>query len=164
MKLWHLLLRLIVGGLFIGHGTQKLFCWFGGHGLDATAQGFEQMGLHPGKPHAIAAGVGEAGGGALLVAGFLTPLGAASIAATMLTAMHRVHLKNGPWVTNGGYEYNLVLIAAVLAVAEAGPGALSLDAARGHERKGIGWALAALLAAGLGAAGANFAGAAAPQS
>ena len=160
MKVLRLLLRLIVGVLFVGHGTQKLFGWWGGHGLDATAQGFEQMGMRPGKANAIAAGVGEAGGGALLAAGFLTPLAGASIVATMLTAMHRVHFKNGPWLTNGGYEYNLVLIAAVLAVVEAGPGPLSVDAAIGHERKGIGWALAALVVGGLGSAGAHFASAA----
>jgi len=156
MKIWRLLLRMVVGGLFVGHGTQKLFGWFGGHGLEATSQGFEQMGLRPGKTNAIAAGAGEAAGGALLAAGFLTPLAAASIIGTMLVAMHRVHLKNGPWVTNGGYEYNLVLILAALAVAEAGPGPLSLDAAIGRERKGTIWALAALLAGGLGAAGSYF--------
>jgi putative oxidoreductase len=163
MKVWRLALRLIVGVLFVGHGTQKLFGWFGGHGLDATAEGFERMGIRPGKPNAIAAGVGEAGGGALLAAGLLTPLAGASITATMLTAIHRVHWKNGPWVTSGGYEYNLVLIAAVLASVEAGPGALSLDAVRGHQRKGPMWALVALLAGGLGAAGAKLATAPAPE-
>jgi len=162
MKVWRLLLRVIVGALFVGHGTQKLFGWFGGRGLDATAEGFEQMGIRPGKPNAIAAGVGEAGGGALLAAGLVTPLAAASITATMLTAMDRVHLKNGPWVTSGGYEYNLVLIAAVLALVETGPGALSLDAARGHERKGTVWALVALAVGGIGAAAAKFAAAPAP--
>ena len=69
----------------------------------------------------------------------------------MLTAIHRVHLKNGPWLTNGGYEYNIVLIAAALALAEAGPGELSLDAALGRERSGPAWALAALAAGALGA-------------
>ncbi|MCW3018016.1 MAG: DoxX family protein, partial [Solirubrobacterales bacterium] len=60
MKIGRLLLRLSVGGFFIGHGTQKLFGWFGGHGLDATGQAFEQMGLRPGKRNAIAAGAAEA--------------------------------------------------------------------------------------------------------
>jgi putative oxidoreductase len=158
MKIWRLLLRVTVGVLFVGHGTQKLFGWFGGHGLAATAEGFEQMGIRPGKVNAIAAGVGEAGGGALMAAGLLTPLASASIAATMLTAMHRVHLKNGPWITKGGYEYNLVLIAVALVLAEAGPGAISLDAVRGRERKGAIWALAALLGGGLGAAASYAAG------
>ena len=73
----------------------------------------------------------------------------------MLTAVHRVHLKNGPWVTNGGFEYNAVLIAAAIALAEVGPGPISLDHALGHEWYGPGWAAAALAAGALGAAGAH---------
>jgi putative oxidoreductase len=153
MKIGRLLLRLAVGGFFVGHGTQKLFGWFGGNGLQGTAEGFEQLGLRPGKVHATAAGVTEAGGGALLVAGLETPLAATLLTATMLTAIRTVHAKNGPWATKGGYEYNVVLIAAALALAEVGPGPLSLDAARGHERKGTGWALAALAAGAIGAIG-----------
>jgi len=155
MKIGRLLLRLVVGGLFVGHGTQKLFGWFGGQGLDATAQGFDQLGLRPGRRNAIAAGVAEAGGGALLAAGLETPLAASVLTATMLTAIRRVHAKKGPWLSNGGYEYNVVLIAAALALAEAGPGRPSLDAARGRERCGSGWALAALGAGAVGAIAAN---------
>jgi putative oxidoreductase len=153
MKIGRLILRLVVGGLFVGHGTQKLFGWFGGNGLDATAQGFEHLGLRPGRQNAIAAGTAEAGGGALLAAGLATPLASSVLIATMLTAIHRVHAKNGPWAGDGGYEYNLVLIAAALALAEVGPGTLSLDAARGRERSGSGWALAALAAGAAGAYG-----------
>ncbi|MBV9049589.1 MAG: DoxX family protein, partial [Solirubrobacterales bacterium] len=92
MRLGRLLLRLIVGGLFFGHGTQKLFGWFGGHGLDATAGMFEQLGMRPGKRNAIAAGAAEAGGGAAVVLGLATPLAAASLISVMLTAINRVHL------------------------------------------------------------------------
>ena len=162
MKIGRLLLRLVVGGLFVGHGTQKLFGWFGGHGLDATAQGFEQLGLRPGRQNAIAAGGAEAGGGALLALGLATPLASSVLIATMLTAIYRVHGTKGPWLSNGGYEYNLVLIAAALALAEVGPGALSLDGARGRERSGSGWALAALAAGALGAIGSYAAAAAQP--
>jgi putative oxidoreductase len=151
MKIGRLLLRLTVGGFFFGHGTQKLFGWFGGHGLDATSQMFEGMGMRPGRRNALAAGVAEAGGGAALALGLATPLAAGTITSVMLTAIHRVHLKNGPWAANGGYEYNAVLIAAVLALAEVGPGDLSLDHALGQERTGPGWAV---LAAAIGAAGA----------
>jgi len=157
-----LLLRLLVGGFFFGHGTQKLFGWFGGHGPEVTGQFFEQMGLRPGKHHARAAGLSEAGGGALLALGAFTPLAAAAITATMLTAIDRVHKDKGPWVTNGGYEYNAVLIAAVLALAETGPGSPSLEAALGHERKGARWALAALVAGVAGALGVRLIAAAAP--
>ena len=150
-----LLLRLTVGGFFIGHGTQKLFGWFGGSGLDATAEGFEKIGLRPGRSNAIAAGAAEAGGGALLAAGLATPMAASVLTATMLTAIQRVHLKNGPWLSNGGYEYNAVLIAALLAISEVGPGELSLDAALERERCGRGRALATLALGTLGALAAH---------
>jgi putative oxidoreductase len=154
MKIGRLLLRTTVGAFFIGHGTQKLFGWFGGNGLEGTAEGFEHLGLRPAKANAVAAGLAEAGGGALMVAGLETPLAAAALTATMLTAIRTVHFKNGPWAAEGGYEYNAVLIAAALAIAEVGPGPLSLDAARGRERSGSRWALAALAAGVAGAFGA----------
>jgi putative oxidoreductase len=162
MKLGRLILRLVVGGYFFGHGTQKLFGWFGGHGPDATGQFFENIGLRPGKANALAAGAAEAGGGTLLALGALTPLASSVLVATMITAIHRVHLKNGPWVSDQGYEYNLVLIAAVLALAEVGPGSPSIDSARGSEMHGTGWALVALLLGAAGAAGAHAAASAAP--
>jgi putative oxidoreductase len=157
MKIGRLLLRFLVGGFFVGHGTQKLFGWFGGYGLDGTAKGFEQLGLKPGKAHATLAGVAEAGGGAALVVGAETPLAAAAITATMLTAIKTVHGDKGPWASNGGYEYNAVLIGVVLALAELGPGPISIDALRGHERSGTGWLLAAAGAGAIGALGAHFA-------
>ncbi|HEX3433672.1 MAG TPA: DoxX family protein [Solirubrobacteraceae bacterium] len=153
MRIGRLLLRLVVGGFFFGHGTQKLLGWFGGNGLQGTAEGFESLGLRPGKVHASAAGVTEAGGGTLLLLGLETPLAAAMLTATMLTAIRTVHGKNGPWASNGGYEYNVVLIAVAIALAEIGPGPLSLDALRGRERAGTGWALAALGAGAIGAVG-----------
>jgi putative oxidoreductase len=152
-----LLLRLIVGGFFIGHGMQKLAGWFGGGGLDGTGQFFEQnLGLKPGRMHATAAGAAEAGGGALLALGLATPLAASAITSVMLTAVHRVHFKNGPWASNGGYEYNAVLVAAVLALVDAGPGPLSLDAALGDGLEGPGWMLAALAGGVAGAVGAHL--------
>ncbi|HET8978195.1 MAG TPA: DoxX family protein [Solirubrobacteraceae bacterium] len=162
MKLGRLILRLVVGGYFFGHGTQKLFGWFGGHGPEGTGQFFESLGLRPGKRHAMAAGAAEAGGGALLVLGAATPLAASVLTATMITAINRVHLKNGPWVTNQGYEYNLVLIAATLALAETGPGSPSIDTARDSNMYGPKWAFLALLLGALGAAGAHFAAESAP--
>jgi putative oxidoreductase len=150
-----LLLRLTVGGFFFGHGTQKLFGWFNGHGLEPTAQMFEGLGMRPGRRNAVAAGLAEAAGGAALATGFATPVAAGALTSVMLTAIHRVHLKNGPWATNGGYEYNAVLIAAVLALADVGPGNLSLDHALGTERIGPGAALAAAAIGVVGAVGAH---------
>jgi putative oxidoreductase len=144
MKIGRFLLRVVVGGLFVGHGTQKLKGWFGGHGLDATANMFESLGLRPGRRNAIASGLAEAGGGAALALGFATPFAAAALIGSMLTAIHRVHLKNGPWITNQGYEYNLVLILAAALVAELGPGPVSVDHLLGTEKSGAAWGLAAL--------------------
>jgi putative oxidoreductase len=149
MKLSILLLRLLIGGLFVGHGTQKLFGWFGGHGLEGTGGFFEALGLKPGKTNAIVAGAGEAGGGVLLAAGLATPLAGAAITGAMTSAIRHVHAPKGPWVSDGGWEYNAVVIASALAIVEVGPGPVSLDHLRGTERSGTGWALAAA-AAGAG--------------
>jgi putative oxidoreductase len=143
-------LRAAVGGAFFAHGAQKLFGWFGGPGLDGMGQGFEQMGIKPGRRNALIAGASELGGGAMLAAGFLTPLGAAAIMGVMDKAVRTVHWSKGFFVTEGGYEYNVVLAAAAFALADVGPGRLSLDRALGIEMSGPAWALAAL---GAGLAG-----------
>src|SRR5437588_7005794 len=106
MKLGLTALRWVIGGLFAGHGAQKLFGWFGGHGLEGTGKFFESIGLRPGRRHATAAGAAEAGGGVLLALGLFTPAAAATLIGVMSQAIRIVHLKNGPWVTEGGYEYN----------------------------------------------------------
>ena len=155
MNVGKLALRGVVGPLFVGHGTQKLFGWFGGHGLEGTAGFFEQgIGLRPGKRHATAAGVSEALGGALLTLGAVTPAAAGMVIGTMVTAIRKVHAPKGPWVTEGGYEYNAVLIAAMVALAESGPGAPSIDSALFPRMKGTRWALLAL---GAGVAGSYLA-------
>jgi putative oxidoreductase len=160
MSLGIALLRAVVGVLFMGHGLQKLKGWFGGYGLQATGQAFEGMGLRPGKVHATAAGTAETAGGALLAVGLLTPLAASLLTGTMAVAIHKVHAKNGPWATGGGYEYNLVLMAAAFAVVAAGPGRLSLDERLGLARAGGGVALAELGTGLLGAMAALRLGAA----
>jgi putative oxidoreductase len=152
MKIARVAARTVIGGLFIAHGTQKLFGWFGGPGLEAAAAGFDSMGLRPGRRNAIAAGTSEAVGGTALALGLATPLAGAALIGAMITAIRTVHLKNGPWNSNGGYEYNLVLIVAVAALVEAGPGCLSVDALRGSTRRGALWALAALAAGAAGSA------------
>jgi putative oxidoreductase len=149
MKIGRLLIRLVVGGLFIGHGTQKLFGWFGGPGPDGTEQMMYKIDMHPARRQAFAAGLTETAGGALLAAGLATPLAAASLVGVMLTAIRKVHAENGVWATRGGYEYNLVLIAALLGLVDGGPGDLSADRALGIHDTGPAWALAAL---GAGAA------------
>ena len=154
MDLGRLLVRLVLGGLFVGHGTQKLFGWFEGGGPEGTGEMMESVGLRPGRLQALAAGAAEAGSGALLAAGAATPLAAAGISGVMFTAVRRIHWKNGVWNTNGGYEYNAVILAALAALVDLGPGRWSVDAARGRIRRGSGWAIAALA---LGAVGSDLA-------
>jgi putative oxidoreductase len=160
-------LRIGLGGLMAGHGLQKLAGKFGGPGLDGAAEGFDKMGMSPGRPYALAAALTETVGGGLLVTGLFTPLGAAMVTGTMTVAIGKVHGKNGLWVTSGGMEYNLMLIGAAFAVTEHGPGIPALDGILTKRRKGFGWALVEL-AAGVGGglavmALANRTSASAPQ-
>ena len=150
MRLGITAFRAAIGAVFFAHGAQKLFGWFGGPGLDGTAKGFDAMGLKPGRRNALIAGASEAGGGALLATGFLTPLGSAATIGVMSQAIRTVHWEKGFFATQGGYEFNLTLIAAAFALADTGPGPLSLDRALGIEKSGPLWALAAL---GAGLAG-----------
>jgi putative oxidoreductase len=158
MEIGLLILRLVVGLLFVGHGAQKLFGSFGGYGIEGTGGFFESIGLKPGRLHATAAGFNELVGGGLLALGLLTPFAAALLIATMVAAIVTVHWSKGPWSSNGGYEYNLVLLAAAFALAATGAGTLSLDHALGLHDAGIGWALGALAAGLAGGFGAVVAG------
>jgi putative oxidoreductase len=150
MDLALLVLRLVVGLLFVGHGAQKLFGIWGGHGLAGTAGFFDSIGLRPGRIHAPAAGAAEFFGGALLALGLFTPFAAAALIGVMVAAVLTVHLPNGLWATAQGYEFNLVLGAVAFALAGAGPGKWSLDHAFGLDLDGAGWALGALGAGILG--------------
>ncbi|MBK0008736.1 MULTISPECIES: DoxX family protein [Priestia] len=122
-----LLIRLVIGLSFMAHGTQKLFGWFGGHGLKGTGGWFESIGMRPGVRMALMAGLSELVGGVLFAAGLLTPLGALLIAGTMVMAIVKVHGPNGYWATQNGYEYNLTLLVVAIGVAIAGPGYYALD-------------------------------------
>ena len=143
-------LRVIVGGIFVAHGLQKLKGYWGGPGLEGVEKMMEGMEMHPAPVQARAVALAETVGGAALALGVATPLAGAALIATMVTAVRKVHLKNGLFNSNRGYEFNLVLTAAVLAVVDSGPGILSVDAIRGKSRGGFGNALFAL---GAGVAG-----------
>ncbi|HUA09688.1 MAG TPA: DoxX family protein [Candidatus Acidoferrales bacterium] len=125
-----LFLRLVVGLAMIGHGTQKLFGWFGGYGLAGTGGFFESLGFRPGPVFALFAGLGEAGGGALIALGLFGSLGPAAIVMVMLVAIFTVHISKGFFAPNG-WELNSVYIAAAVTIAYAGAGAYSLDRAFG---------------------------------
>lgn len=125
-----LILRVVLGVLMVGHGSQKLFGWFGGAGIEGTAGWLASFGLRPARFWAVLAGLVEFVGGILLALGLLNPLGPVLITASMITAIVLVHWPR-VWVTEGGLEYPLVNIGAVAAVALAGPGRYSLDAVLG---------------------------------
>jgi putative oxidoreductase len=146
MSIGPLIVRVVVGSLFVGHGMQKLAGWFGGSGIEGTEKMMDKLDLQPSRSNAVASGATEAVCGGMLVAGLATPIAAAALVATMVTAVRTVHWRNGVWNSNRGWEYNAVLIASLVALVEAGPGAVSKDAARGRVRSGFGWAFGALAA------------------
>jgi putative oxidoreductase len=155
-------LHIAVGLLFMGHGAQKLFGIFGGHGLEGTAGFFESLGLRPGRFHATAAGINEFAGGALLALGLFVPLAAALLIATMTAASLTAHRGKGIWNQNSGLELPLVYSVIAFALSAVGAGSVSLDSALGFDLSGLGWALAALAAGLLGGLGAVASGRLAP--
>ena len=122
-----LILRVPVGLILAAHGAQKLFGWFGGNGLAGTAGWLSSMGMEPGFLMAILAGGAEFFGGLALVLGLLTRPAALVAAFTMLVAIFSVHINNGLFVADGGYEYALVLMVASIALVIQGGGYLSMD-------------------------------------
>jgi putative oxidoreductase len=139
-----LILRLVVGLTLAAHGVQKLFGWFGGHGLENTGKFFEQIGFVPGKFNAVMAGLTESSG-LLLALGLATPLAAMLCFSVMLVATLSVHIKNGFFIMKQGYEYNLVLGLSALSLAFMGPGRFSLDDLLGFYHSGFYIGLGALI-------------------
>lgn len=122
-----LILRVPTGIILMAHGAQKLFGWFGGGGLEGTGAWMDSIGLGPGVLMAFLAGAAEFFGGLALVVGFLTRLAGVATAFTMVVAIFTVHIGSGLFVSNGGYEFGLSLLAACAALAVMGGGSLSLD-------------------------------------
>lgn len=117
--------RGVLGSYMVAHGSQKLFGAFGGHGLEGTGQGFEMLGLSPGKPMAALAGVTELSGGVLTTTGALHPLGPMQVAGTMVVAS-AVHRKGGPFATDGGWELPFMDLTLAALLGCVGPGAIKL--------------------------------------
>src|SRR5919197_5442926 len=141
-----LLLRLVVGLAFVGHGTQKLFGWFGGYGPQGTGGFFASKGYRAGVLMAVMAGLAEAGGGALLALGFVTPLAGALLAVVMLNAIGSVTFKRAFML---GSELEIAYLTVAVSLAATGPGRFSLDRAVGWDDNisGVWWGIAALGAA-----------------
>ncbi|HXR11049.1 MAG TPA: DoxX family protein [Gaiellaceae bacterium] len=142
-----LLLRVAVGGVFFAHGAQKLFGWWGGGGLRGTAGWLGSAGFRPPLLMALLVAVAESSG-ALLALGLATPFAAFAVASAMVVAVGSVHWKNGFFSGNGGYEFNLVLWSAAVALAATGPGRFSVDRALGWDDNlsGVWWGAGALVA------------------
>ena len=127
-SLSQLALRIPVGIIFVAHGAQKLFGSFGGYGLEGTGQWMASIGLNPGYLMALLAGSAEFFGGIALILGLLVRPAAAVLAFTMVIAIVTVHIGNGLFMSNDGYEFGLALLAALVALAISGAGRGSLDA------------------------------------
>jgi putative oxidoreductase len=149
-----LLIRVVLGGIMAAHGAQKLFGWFGGPGLAGTRGWLDTMGFKPARLHAAVVGLAEFGGGALLVLGLLTPLGAAAVAGVMFVAIATVHWRNGFFNSSGGYELNLLIVAVAIGLAMTGPGTISIDHLAGWNLAGLEWGIAALGVSAVAAASA----------
>ena len=126
-----LLLRLVVGLLMAAHGAQKLFGWFGGHGLAGTTGFFEALGFRPGRLFATIASASELASGVLVVLGLFGPVGPALMVSVMIVAAISVHWEHGVFAMTNGIEVPLLYAAAATALALTGPGGYSLDAALG---------------------------------
>ena len=149
MDIGLLLARVVFGLLMAAHGTQKLFGWFGGHGLAGTGGFFEQLGFRPGRFFAATAGATELAAGLLVALGLLGPLGPALTLAVMIVAIATVHWQHGVFAQNDGIELPLLYSVAAAAIALTGPGVYSLDALLGLTwPAGVVWTVLALGAAG----------------
>jgi putative oxidoreductase len=122
-----LALRIPIGIIFMAHGAQKLFGWFGGYGLEGTGGWMESIGLAPGFLMALLAGSAELFGGLFILLGLLTRLSSIALAFTMVVAIFSVHFANGLFMSNNGYEFGLALLAASVPLAISGGGKLALD-------------------------------------
>lgn len=120
-------LRIPAGIIFMAHGAQKLFGWFGGYGLEGTGQWMASIGLEPGVLMALMAGSAEFFGGLFLLLGLLTRPAALTLAVTMGVAIVSVHLENGLFMANNGYEFGLALLAVSVSLLFSGAGSMSAD-------------------------------------
>ena len=122
-----LALRIPIGIIFMAHGAQKLFGWFGGYGLEGTGGWMESIGLAPGFIMALMAGSAEFFGGLFILLGLLTRPAALALSFTMVVAIFSVHFTNGLFMSNNGYEFGLALLAACVSLAFSGAGKLAVD-------------------------------------
>lgn len=145
-----LFLRVIIGVLFVGHGTGKLFGWFNQSGIKGTEGFFTSIGYEPAHAFAIADGVGELVVGVLLIVGFLIPLASAYLIGEMINAAW-VKSPKGFWISSDGYEYEVVLIILAIAIVIAGTGAYAIDRNRNWFGNRVGGVVVAVVLGLIGA-------------
>ncbi len=145
------LLRTTLGAVMAAHGAQKLFGWFGGYGIAGTGGWLESLGFRPGVTHARVVGLSETLGGSLLILGLMTPFAAAAVLGVMIVAVASLHWEKGFFNMAGGYEFNLMIATASVALAFTGAGRFSLDAAMNLGLRGIGWGMFAISLGVIGA-------------
>ena len=133
-------LRVAIGAVFVGSGLQKLLGISGGTGVGGTAALFQALQLRPAYPLAVFITGLELVGGALLIVGALTSWIAVLLIAEMVVAIVKVHLAHGFFINwtqrpgvGHGYEFNLVLVAALICLILEGPGALALETRYRHK-------------------------------
>ncbi len=143
-----LVARLFLGLLMAAHGSQKLFGWFGGYGLDGTGGFFASLGFRPGRLFAMLAGTAEFAGGLLIAVGLLGPVGPALMLSVMVVAAVTVHWNNGVFASANGIEVPLLYAVGAVALGLTGPGLFSLDAVLGLDAVWTPALSAAVLAAG----------------
>jgi putative oxidoreductase len=143
-----LVIRVIIGALFIGHGTGKLFGWFGQGGIDKTAAFFRSVGYEPARQLTIFDGVVETVAGVLLVLGFLVPLAAAAIMGDMVNAAW-VKSAMGFWTSTNGFEYEFFVIITMIALTVAGTGAFAIDRNRNWFGNRVGGVVVAVVLAAI---------------
>jgi putative oxidoreductase len=141
-----LVIRLVVGLTVAAHGAQKLFGWWGGPGLSGFSAWLGQLGVPQERPSAVIAALAEFVGGLLVVLGLFTPIAALAVAGDMLVAILAVHMTQGFWNANSGYEFPLVVLASMVGISLTGPGRLALDSLLGvSPPEPLTWAVTAIV-------------------
>jgi putative oxidoreductase len=131
-----LLVRLALGTIMFAHGAQKVFGWWGGPGFNQwTNQAAPFQEMRPSWLWMGAAAASELVGGAMVIIGLYTRIGAFFICCVMITAILGVHWKSGFFINSGGFEYPLALLGMAAALLVHGGGSASIDSQMGGGKK-----------------------------
>ncbi|MDQ2866474.1 MAG: DoxX family protein [Candidatus Eremiobacteraeota bacterium] len=127
--------RAVLGASIAAHGTQKLYGWFDGPGIEGATHFMGVLGFHPGERYARLSASTEIAAGVLIATGTLGPVGPALLASVMTTAAGSVHVQNGYFNEKKGFELNTMYALAALLLAANGFGRISVDHAIGLRKR-----------------------------